>query len=502
MGVLLFQKYCMTNMGIIQRIHQLIATKKISCKELVSMTLQTISDNNASTNAFIDCFDERALSAAEYQDQSIAKGDPIQWGTGIPFGIKDNMCLEHAPVSCASAMLKGYQSPYTATAVARMMNHGFIPVGRTNMDEFAMGSSNEYSVYGDVSNPWNADRVPGGSSGGSAAAVAAGMVPVTLGSDTGGSIRQPASFCGVVGLKPTYGRVSRYGLVAFASSLDQIGPFAPSVSDAAYMLECMAGADDCDATSDSHEVPSFSTQLTVDSLRGKRIGVPRQLMSDAISPSVQSSMNAAFAQLESLGATVEMMDFPLIDEALATYYIIAPAEASSNLSRFDGVRYGHRNDQATQLHDMMQCSRQDGFGDEVKRRIILGTHVLSSGYYDAYYGKAQKVRGLIAEAYSSAFNTYDILCSPTAPTTAFRKQQHTDDPMQMYLSDIATIPVNLAGVPAISLPCGVDNDGLPIGLQMTSAWFDEITLLQVAHAFETVCAFQPQHSFEGVFHAV
>ena len=491
-------------MAVIKKIQQLLGDKKISCKELTQQVLSTIDQQNGNYNAFVGTYNDFALAQAAKQDDAIAKGGAVPIGAGVPIGLKDNMCLESEHVTCASAILNGYKSPYTGTAVKQLLESGYIPVGRTNMDEFAMGSSNEHSVYGPVSNPWDLDAVSGGSSGGSAAAIAAGMVPVSLGSDTGGSIRQPASFCGVVGLKPTYGRVSRYGLVAFASSLDQIGPFAQYVEDLAYVLESISGFDANDSTSEQQDVPKFSDQLSIDSLAGKRIGVPNQLMTDAIAPDIRAAVENSLKTMESLGASVEYFDFPFVDEALATYYIIAPAEVSSNLSRFDGVRYGQRNKDAGYLKEMIQTSRQQGFGNEVKRRIILGTYVLSSGYYDAYYGKAQQVRAILSEKFSQLLKTYDFICSPTAPTTAFKKGQNINDPMQMYLSDIATIPVNLAGLPALSIPCGHDSNGYPIGLQMIGSWFQELPLLQAAHLFEQQIKFQPKNQFnlEEVLNAV
>lgn len=375
------------------------------------------------------------------------------------------------------------------------MAQGFIPVGRTNMDEFAMGSSNEHSVYGPVDNPWNADHVSGGSSGGSAAVVAQGAVPVSLGSDTGGSIRQPASFCGVVGLKPTYGRVSRYGLVAFASSLDQIGPFSQCVDDTAILLDAICGFDPKDSTSNHHDGTVFFDDTPMDNLTGRVIGVPNELMGPDVDDDVRTGVMTALKKMESLGATVSFFDFPYFDASLAAYYILAPAEASSNLSRFDGVRYGHRTP-ADSLKSMIHSSRQTGFGDEVTRRIILGTHVLSSGYYDAYYGNAQRVRAVVTEQYATLFKTYDIICSPTATTTAFKKNAHQNNPLAMYLSDMATIPVNLAGLPAMSIPCGLDRNGLPIGCQFIAPWFKEKPMIQVARVLETALAFKPKRAFQ------
>ncbi|MBL6722735.1 MAG: Asp-tRNA(Asn)/Glu-tRNA(Gln) amidotransferase subunit GatA [Candidatus Margulisbacteria bacterium] len=491
-------------MTTLKALANLIQTKRLGCEELIRYVLAGIASKNNDTNAFIESFNDQAISIAKQQDKAIANGETLPPFAGIPMAIKDNMCLEGEHVSCASKMLQNYRSPYTATAVLNAMGHGFVPVGRTNMDEFAMGSSNEHSFYGPVSNPWNLDAVSGGSSGGSAAAVASGLVPFSLGSDTGGSIRQPASFCGVVGLKPTYGRVSRYGLVAFASSLDQIGPFTQSVEDAAYALEAICGFDPNDSTSNAQPLGPVSSELNLESFKGKRIGVPNELMSDHIAPDVKQAIQAVLDQMAALGAHVELFDFPILDESLATYYIIAPAEASSNLSRFDGVRYGHRNTNAATLKQMIQTSRDEGFGDEVKRRIILGTYVLSSGYYDAYYGKAQQMRSVVTDTYTNAFSAYDLICTPTAPTTAFKKGAHLNDPMSMYLSDIATIPVNLAGLPALSLPCGLDANGMPIGFQMIAPWFQERELMRAAHLVESAIQFKPKHqlNIEGALNAV
>lgn len=481
-------------MGNILGVAKKIANKDCSCEQVVRHALANVTTDALGLNAVVETFDDIALETAKKWDQHIANGTAPAYA-GVPFLIKDNMCLEGAHVTCCSAILTGYKSPYTSTAISRAMDAGFIPIGRTNMDEFAMGSSNEHSVYGPVSNPWNTDYVPGGSSGGSAAAVAAGMVPVTLGSDTGGSIRQPAAYCGVVGMKPTYGTVSRYGLVAFASSLDQIGPFGQSVDDVAIMLEAICGQDPNDATSEKLAVNAFSQHVSMDALSGKRIGVANQLMSDYVDADIRSAVEVVMKKMVDLGATVDFYDFPYIEEALATYYILAPAEASSNLSRFDGVRYGMRHMNADSLGDMIKKTRQHGFGDEVKRRIILGTYVLSSGYYDAYYAKAQSVRAVVTEAYAKLFREFDVLCSPTAPSTAFLKGRHVDDPMTMYLSDIATIPVNLAGLPALSMPCSLSSQGLPIGLQLTGAWFKDHDLLNVATVLEDVLGFTQRYPF-------
>ncbi|MGC6366938.1 MAG: Asp-tRNA(Asn)/Glu-tRNA(Gln) amidotransferase subunit GatA [Candidatus Marinamargulisbacteria bacterium] len=482
-------------MSVIRNIQKLLKNKDVSVASFIQGVIQGLESHNAD-NAFVGIFAETATKVAATLDAQLANGGDLPAGFGIPVGIKDNMCLENEHVTCASKILSGYRSPYTATAVQNLLNHGFVPVGRTNMDEFAMGSSNEYSVYGPVNNPWDSSRVSGGSSGGAAAAVAAGLVPVTLGSDTGGSIRQPASFCGVVGLKPTYGRVSRYGLVAFASSLDQIGPLGQTVEDVAITMDALAGFDPNDSTSEKRDDHGFSSNLESSSLKGKRVGVPNQLMASQMNDEVKSAVQATLSKMEAMGAHIEPFDFPYFDEAIATYYILAPAEASSNLSRFDGVRYGHRADDTASLKEMIETSRQQGFGDEVKRRIILGTYVLSSGYYDAYYGKAQQVRAVISKAYANVFERFDFICSPTAPTTAFQQGQHAGDPLTMYLSDIATIPVNLAGLPALSLPCGMDSDGLPIGFQITAPWFKEHELLKASYALEAALEFKQKKSFD------
>ncbi|MCB0337962.1 MAG: Asp-tRNA(Asn)/Glu-tRNA(Gln) amidotransferase subunit GatA, partial [Bdellovibrionales bacterium] len=375
-------------------------------------------------------------------------------------------------------------APYDATAVAKLKTAGAIVIGKTNLDEFAMGSSNENSYFGAVKNPWNTSRVPGGSSGGSAAAVAARMVPGSLGTDTGGSIRQPASFCGVVGLKPTYGRVSRYGAVAFASSLDQIGPMGKSVKDVAILTECISGRDDNDSTSMALDVPNFSGQLKRD-LKGLRIGIPKEYFVTGLNPEVESAVRSAITKLESLGMVAVEVSLPHTSAAIPAYYILAPAEASSNLARFDGVRFGHRSLEANSLLEMYCQSRSQGFGPEVKRRIMMGTYVLSAGYYDAYYLRAQKIRRLIANDFKSAFEANcDVIVCPTAPTTAFALGEKVKDPLSMYLNDIFTGPLNLAGLPGLSMPCGFDSNGLPIGVQLIGKAFDELSILQVAYAYE------------------
>ncbi|HEY8581367.1 MAG TPA: Asp-tRNA(Asn)/Glu-tRNA(Gln) amidotransferase subunit GatA [Capillimicrobium sp.] len=415
-------------------------------------------------------------------------GEPL---AGVPLAVKDLFCTEGVPSQSGSKILEGYRPPYTATVVERLAAAGAPLLGKTNQDEFAMGSSNENSAYGPVRNPWDTDRVPGGSSGGSAAAVAAGAAPWALGTDTGGSIRQPAALCGIVGLKPTYGSVSRYGMIAFASSLDQAGPFARDVADTALLYAHMTGRDDRDSTSLEH--PEAIALPTQDRLDGLRVGVPRDLLdesADGIEPGVAAAFEAALRQAEQLGAEIVDVTLPHAEHGLSAYYVIAPAEASSNLSRFDGVRYGLRRGDDEGLLAMYTHTRHDGFGDEVKRRILIGTYALSSGYYDAYYGRAQQVRTKIAEDFRGAFGSCDLIATPTSPTVAFRLGAKTDDPLAMYLNDVFTIPISLAGLPAISLPCGL-SEGLPVGLQLAGPAFSENRILGAAHALEQAIGFEP-----------
>ena len=408
---------------------------------------------------------------------------------GIPIAIKDNMCIEGTHTTCGSKILGTYHPPYTATVVERLQNAGAIVIGKTNLDEFAMGSSTENSAFGPTRNPWDISRAPGGSSGGSAAAVAAGMAAAALGSDTGGSIRQPASFCGVVGMKPTYGRVSRYGLVAFASSLDQIGPFTRSVEDMGLVLNVICGKDARDATSASQPVPDFTQGLSA-GVKGMRIGVPFSFLGEHIDASVRACFDGLVESLKREGATITEIDLPHARHGLAAYYIIANAEASANLARFDGIRYGHRSARAKSLDDVYMQTREEGFGREVKRRVLLGTYVLSAGYYDAYYRRAQQVRTLIIRDFASAYKTCDVVLLPTAPTPAFKLGEKTEDPILMYLNDIFTIPVNLAGLPGISVPCGLSPAGLPIGAQLIGRAFDETTLLRAAAGIERISGFK------------
>jgi aspartyl-tRNA(Asn)/glutamyl-tRNA(Gln) amidotransferase subunit A len=465
----------------IRQLQQALRDGKTSSVELTRACLERISATDERVNAFVTVCDESALSAAAEADRKLAAGEggPL---TGIPIAVKDIFNTAGVRTSCGSRILENYIAQYDATAFAKLREQGAILLGKLNMDEFAMGSSNENSANGPVRNPWDLERVPGGSSGGSAAAIAAGQAFATLGTDTGGSIRQPASFCGVVGVKPTYGRVSRYGVIAYASSLDQVGPMTGCVEDAALMLGAIAGYDPADSTSVDCPVPDYLATLD-DSVKGMKIGLPREYFIDGLDPAVKQAVEAAIEVYRGLGAEIVEVSLPHTDYAVACYYLIATAEASSNLARYDGVRYGVRQQEAGGLVNMYEQSRAAGFGDEVKRRIMLGTYALSSGYYDAYYLKAQKVRTLIREDFLKAFEQVDLLLTPVAPTTAFKLGEKTDDPLRMYLSDIFTIPVNLAGTCALSLPCGQDGQ-LPIGLQLIGKPFDEARILQAARAYE------------------
>ncbi len=411
----------------------------------------------------------------------------------IPIAVKDNICTKGIKTTCASKILYNFVPPYDATVVERMKGEGYVLIGKTNLDEFAMGSSTENSAFFTTRNPWDLERVPGGSSGGSAAAVAADMCIAAIGSDTGGSIRQPASFCGVVGLKPTYGRVSRYGLVAFASSLDQIGPITKTVEDAAYLLEIISGKDEMDSTSAPVEVEKFTKFLTGE-IKGLKIALPKEYFSEGIDPEVKEAVLKCVNKLESEGVHVDEVNLPHTDYAIATYYIVAPAEASSNLARYDGVKYGFRAKEYSDLIDMYFKTRSQGFGDEVKRRIMLGTYSLASGYYDAYYLRAKKVRTLIRQDFENVFKEFDVIITPTSPTAAFKIGERVDDPLTMYLSDIFTVSANLAGIPAISIPCGVTKENLPIGLQIIGNFFEEAKILNVAYAIEKMVNFREKYS--------
>jgi aspartyl-tRNA(Asn)/glutamyl-tRNA(Gln) amidotransferase subunit A len=450
--------------------------------DVVDEYLAAIDAAEDDVHAFNLVLPEQARSAAAAIDAAVAAGDDPGLLAGVPIALKDNHCTRGIPTTCSSRILEGWRPPYDATAVERLARAGAIVIGKTNLDEFAMGSSTENSAFGPTRNPRDLERVPGGSSGGSAAAVAAGFAPVSLGSDTGGSIRQPASLCGVVGVKPTYGLVSRYGLVAFASSLDQIGPFSTTVADSAAVLEAIAGHDPLDSTSIPEPAPAISAVLDR-GVEGLRIGLISELLGEGISPDVRARVDEAAAALEAAGAKVGEASVPATAYGLSAYYLITSAEASSNLARYDGVRYGVRVDGAT-TGEMMEATRTAGFGDEVKRRIMLGTYGLSAGYYDAYYGKALKVRTLIVRDFAAAYETFDLLVSPTSPTTAFRFGDKIDDPLSMYLSDVCTIPSNLAGQPAISVPFGVGADGLPVGVQVLAPTLGEPTMFRAAAVLE------------------
>jgi len=446
--------------------------------------IERVLDNaervNSELNSFLSVERHSALEQAAALDTA-SDASPLK---GFAIGIKDNICVKGMQATCGSRILANYKAHYDATSVERLKAAGAIIVGKTNMDEFAMGSSNESSAFGTVKNPWDTTRVPGGSSGGSAAAVASGVVRAALGSETGGSVRQPASFCGIAGLKPTYGRISRYGLVAFASSLDNIGIFGQHVPDIAKVLSAIAGRDPLDSTSADVAVPNYAAELTGD-INGKRIGIVRDLIGEGLDPDVKNSIEDAIDNLKKIGAVPVDITLPHAKYGIAVYYIIATAEASSNLARFDGVRYGFRSEEADGLRDMYMKTRDEGFGAEVKRRILLGTYVLSSGYYDAYYSKAQKVRALIKQDYTRAFETCDAILTATSPTTAFRIGERLDDPLAMYLSDIFTVSANLAGVPAVSIPSGLASDGMPIGLQLVGNFWGEAEILRIASAYET-----------------
>ncbi|MHA6252591.1 Asp-tRNA(Asn)/Glu-tRNA(Gln) amidotransferase subunit GatA [Oceanobacillus sp. CAU 1775] len=464
----------------IKELEEKLHNKEITAQELVQASIDRIKEVDGELQAFITVDEENALKRAKEIDESAEKTSLF----GIPVGIKDNIMTKGLRTTCASLMLENFDDPvYDATVVEKLNAENAVTIGKLNMDEFAMGSGTEYSAFKETKNPWHSDHVPGGSSGGSAAAVAAGEVMFSLGSDTGGSIRQPAAYCGVVGMKPTYGRVSRLGLVAFASSLDQIGPITRTVEDNARVLEVIAGQDDRDTTSVDIEVPKYTEALKTD-IKGLKIAVPQEYLGEGVSEEVRNIILDALKVYESLGATWKEVSLPHSKYALSTYYLISSSEASASLARFDGVRYGFRSENANNLEDMYKLTRSEGFGDEVKRRIMLGTFTLSSGYYDAYYKKAQKVRTLIKSDFDKVFEEFDVIMGPTTPTTAFKVGEVVDDPIQIYMNDILTIPMNLAGVPALSLPCGFSENGLPVGLQIIGNYFDEATIYRTAYAFE------------------
>ncbi|MDT2011544.1 Asp-tRNA(Asn)/Glu-tRNA(Gln) amidotransferase subunit GatA [Carnobacterium divergens] len=469
-------------------LHDLLISKEITAVDLMKATFDRIEATEDKVGAFITVSKEEALALAKKLDE---KGiDESNILAAMPIGIKDNIVTKDIKTTAASKMLEDFIPIYDATVMNKVYESDMIPVGKLNMDEFAMGGSTETSYFKQTKNPWDLTKVPGGSSGGSAAAVAAGQVPISLGSDTGGSIRQPAAFTGIVGMKPTYGRISRFGLIAFASSLDQIGPFTRTVKDNAYVLNGISGYDANDSMSAKTEVPDFTAKLNQD-IKGMKIGVPKEYLQEGVAEDVKNAVLEAIETYKKLGATVEEVSLPHSKYGIAVYYIIASSEASSNLQRFDGIRYGYRSPEAKSLDDLYVMSRSEGFGMEVKRRIMLGTFSLSSGYYDAYFKKAGQVRTLIKQDFEKVFNEYDLILGPTTPTTAFNLDENMDDPLTMYMNDILTVPVNLAGVPAISIPCGFSN-GLPIGLQLIGKHFDEATIYQAAYAFEQATEFHKE----------
>lgn len=467
----------------IHEINEMFRRAETSPSGVAEAVINRIKAVEPKIRAYITVTEEAAMKAAEEADARLKSGKPASLIHGIPIAVKDNICTQGIKTTCASKILENFVPPYDATVVTRLKDAGYVLTGKPNMDEFAMGSSTENSAFFITRNPWDQDRIPGGSSGGSAAAVAAGECIAALGSDTGGSIRQPAACCGVVGLKPTYGRVSRYGLVAFASSLDQIGPITKDVTDAAIMLNVISGKDPKDSTSADVPVPDFTKALVKD-LKDVKIGIPREYFIDGMDPEVEKAVRDAVDAMKGLGANVADVSLPHTGYAVAAYYILATSEASSNLARYDGVKYGFRAKGVKDLLEMYMKTRDEGFGPEVKRRIMLGTYALSAGYYDAYYKKGQQVRTLIKQDFEEAFKSMDIIVTPTAPTPAFRIGEKTKDPLQMYLSDIFTISVNLAGIPGISVPCGFTRQGLPIGLQILGRHFDESSVLRTAYAYE------------------
>ena len=465
----------------VHELQEKIRNKELTVTEITKAYVDRINEKEDDVKAFVTTLEKEALEKAkEVEENADFEKETL---AGIPIGIKDNICTKGVKTTCSSKMLENFVSPYDATVMDKVNKEKMINLGKLNMDEFAMGGSTEYSYFHKTMNPWNLNKVPGGSSGGSAAAVAANMVPWALGSDTGGSIRQPASFCGVVGLKPTYGLVSRYGLVAFASSLDQIGPITKDVTDCAMLLNVIVGHDEKDSTSVKKDKIDYTKNLK-DGVKGLKIAVPKEFFGEGINEEVKEVINKAIEKYRELGATVEEVSLDIAKYALATYYIIACAEASSNLGRFDGIRYTYRTGEFKNLKELYKKSRSEGFGAEVKRRIILGTYVLSSGYYDAYYKKAQQVRTLVMKDFEEVFSKYDVILTPTSPTTAFNIGEKSNNPMEMYLADICTVSINIAGIPAISIPCGVDSEGMPVGMQLIGNKFDEETILKTAYAYE------------------
>jgi len=475
-------------------VHELLEkldNNEITLEDITKSYIDRINDKEKDVQAFVTLTDKEALEKVQNIKERKTKF------TGIPIGIKDNMCTKGIKTTCSSKMLENFIAPYNATVIEKLNEEGLVSLGKLNMDEFAMGTTTEHSAFKKTCNPWNLNKVPGGSSGGAASAVAANMVPWALGSDTGGSIRQPASLCGVVGLKPTYGLVSRYGLIAYASSLDQIGPITKDVEDTAILLNLIAGHDEKDSTSANVDKKDYTKALVRD-VKGLKIGVPKEYFGEGINEEVSTSVKNAIKKYEEMGAIVEEFSLPIADYALATYYIIACAEASSNLGRFDGIRYGYRTKNFESLKDIYVNSRTEGFGDEVKRRIILGTYVLSSGYYDAYYKKAQKVRTLIKDQFNSSFEKYDVIIAPTAPNVAFNIGEKSNNPLELYMEDLCTVPINVAGVPSISIPCGVNSEGMPIGMQLIGKQFDEETIIRAAYTYEQETKFRENYKPEFI----
>ncbi len=483
-----------TNLTV-HELQEKLEKKELTSEEIVQAYIDRINDKEKDVKAFVTTLCDEALKEAKEIDEKRKNGEKLSSLAGIPIGIKDNMCTKGVKTTCSSRMLENFVAPYNATVVEKLNEENLIDLGKLNMDEFAMGASTEYSYFKKTCNPWNLKTVPGGSSGGSAAAVAANLVPWALGSDTGGSIRQPSSFCGVVGLKPTYGLVSRYGLVAFASSLDQIGPITKDVRDSAILLNIIAGHDERDTTSYNMPKKDYTKALKND-VKGLKIGIPKEYFGEGINEEVKAKLEEAIETYKKLGAEVEEFSLDIAQYALATYYIIACAEASSNLGRFDGIRYGYRTENYTNLKELYKNSRSEGFGPEVKRRIILGTYVLSSGYYDAYYKKAQQVRTLVKKEFDKAFEKYDVLLTPTSPTVAFEMGTRSENPLEMYLADICTVSVNIAGLPGISIPCGVNGDNMPIGMQLIGNKFEEEKILNAAYTFEQEYKFREKYQPE------
>ena len=479
----------------VHELQEKLKNNELSITEIVKAYTNRINEKEKDVQAFVTTLTEEAIKQAEEIEEKVKNGEIKGKFAGIPIGIKDNICTKGVKTTCSSRMLENFIAPYNATVVEKLNNKNIIDLGKLNMDEFAMGGSTEYSYFNKTKNQWNLNKVPGGSSGGSAAAVAANMVPWALGSDTGGSIRQPSGFCGVVGLKPTYGLVSRYGLVAFASSLDQIGPITKDVYDSAMLLNIIAGHDEKDTTSSDREKIDYTKCLKND-VKGLKIGVPKEFFAEGINSEVKESLKQAMKTYKELGAEIEEISLNIAQYSLATYYIIACAEASSNLGRFDGIRYGYRAKDCKSLKELYKKSRSEGFGSEVKRRIILGTYVLSSGYYDAYYKKAQQVRTLVMKQFDDAFAKYDVILTPTSPTVAFDIGSKTSNPLEMYLSDICTVSVNIAGLPGISIPCGVDSQGMPVGMQLIGNKFCEETILNAAYTFEQKIKFRENYKPE------